>query len=426
MPVLSNKWSLRHSIGILAFVLIVTAAATALPLIAFERLCTFATKTSAVAFKGFSITPDFESLDCSVVALAPGQALDITEKIALEGFDRLESSEQFLIATVSINDDPNLLEWMESSSDDFIHMRTWKSLYGDLSSEELLQYAASQMTSSKDRATLAALNYLGLQVAKSTGVGFSNIQPDTPASSVLRVGDVITAVDDQPVTTAQSLIEAMEGRESGTTVVLTLRRYELDENEPDEIDGKDGKTSEAETETTGDNNSSATEADTGDFTERQEKIVLSPHPDHGQGIIGISGLHEILDRRSLPFGIDIDVGSIGGPSAGLLFTLVLIDFLTPGKLAGDLAVAATGTISIDGTVGPVGSIQQKTIAARDWGADLFIVPDDLQAEALLVAGSMPVIGISTLEEAIQTLGQQGGDIDDLKLPASLHKQMSEE
>ncbi|MDE0267797.1 MAG: PDZ domain-containing protein [Acidimicrobiaceae bacterium] len=413
MPVLSNKWSLRHTMGILAFVLIVATAATALPLIAFKQLCAFATKTSAVAFKGFSITPNFESLDCSVVALAPGQALDITDKITLEGFDRLESSEQLLIATVSINDDPNLLEWMESSSDDFTHMRTWKSLYGDLSSEELLQYAASQMTSSQDRATLAALNYLGLQVAKSTGVGFSNILPDTPASGVLRVGDVIIAVDDQPITTVQSLIEAMEGRKSGTTVVLTLRRYELD-----------GNASEAET--TGNNDSSATEADTGDFTERKERIVLSPHPDHGQGFIGISGLHEILDRKSLPFEIDIDIGSIGGPSAGLLFTLALIDFLTPGRLAGDLVVAATGTISIDGTVGPVGSIQQKTIAARDWGADIFIVPDDLQAEALLAAGSMPVIGISTLEEAIQALGQQGGDIDDLKLSASLHKQMSQE
>lgn len=409
--------------------MIVTTAATALPLIAFKQICTFATKTSAVAFKGFSITPNFESLDCSVVALAPGQALDITEKITLEGFDRLESSEQFLIATVSVNDDPNLLEWMESSSDDFIHMRTWKSLYGDLSSEGLLEYAASQMTSSKDRATLAALNYLGLQVAKSTGVGFSDILPDTSASSSLRVGDVITAVDDQPITTVQSLIEAMEGRKSGTTVVLTLRRYELDENEPDEINGNDGKTSEAETTgNNGDDDSSATKAGTGDFTERQEKIVLSPHPDpdHDQGLIGISGLHEILDRKSLPFEIDIDIGSIGGPSAGLLFALAVIDVVTPGRLAGDLAVAATGTISIDSTVGPVGSIKQKTVAARDWGADIFIVPDDLRAEALLAAGSMPVIGVSTLEEAIQALGRQGGDIDDLKLPASLHEQMSQE
>ena len=78
--------------------------------------------------------------------------------------------------------------------------------------------------------------------------------------------------------------------------------------------------------------------------------------------------------EQLPFEVDIDTGRVGGPSAGLAFTLAIIDVLSEGELTNGLSIVATGTIDRDGNVGPVGGIHQKTVAAEQAGADVFLVP----------------------------------------------------
>ncbi len=76
-----------------------------------------------------------------------------------------------------------------------------------------------------------------------------------------------------------------------------------------------------------------------------------------------------------PFQVHVNIDpDVGGPSAGLMFSLAIFDTLTPGSLTGDAAVAGTGTMSEDGSVGPIGGIQQKIVGARDDGAELFLVP----------------------------------------------------
>src|SRR5207249_3909047 len=118
-----------------------------------------------------------------------------------------------------------------------------------------------------------------------------------------------------------------------------------------------------------------------------------------------------------PYTVSIDSGAVGGPSAGLAFTLELIDSLTPGELTGGRKVAVTGTIESDGTVGPVGGVMQKTAAVRSAGAKYFLVPPDEFDAAKAHAGhNLQVIKVETLEQALDALVSIGGDVTALGPP----------
>ena len=108
--------------------------------------------------------------------------------------------------------------------------------------------------------------------------------------------------------------------------------------------------------------------------------------------------------------VDIDTGQLGGPSGGLAFTLALIDLLTPGELTGEHIVVATGTVSADGVVGPVGGVRLKTLAARAAGADMFLVPAADYREAVASAGTMPVVAVDSFDDALQILVVLGGQL----------------
>jgi PDZ domain-containing protein len=118
-------------------------------------------------------------------------------------------------------------------------------------------------------------------------------------------------------------------------------------------------------------------------------------------------------RVELPFDITIDTGSIGGPSAGLAFTLTLIDGLSEGELTGGRKVAVTGTIDLDGSVGPIGGLTQKASAVAQAGVEILLVPeqqgDQQIAAARAAAPELEIIAVSTLDEAIDALVASGGD-----------------
>ena len=106
-----------------------------------------------------------------------------------------------------------------------------------------------------------------------------------------------------------------------------------------------------------------------------------------------------------PFQVHVNIDpDVGGPSAGLMFSLAIYDTLTPGSLTGDAAVAGTGTMSEDGSVGPIGGIQQKIVGARDDGAELFLVPPDNCADALQAPnGDMRLVRADTMHDAVEAL-----------------------
>jgi PDZ domain-containing protein len=327
------------------------------------------------------IMPGNSIVDDGAVAFRPGSARLVVDGIDVAGTETFASEGRILFMTVSIDRRLSVWEWVEANIDDAIDLHTWESVYGDRTVSENRERNLDLMQSSKDAAVIVALDHLGLDVLEATGVGFEETVADGPVDGVLEPGDVIVAIDDDPVTDLESLRDALGGHAPGDEVVLTVEHHE-----------------------------------TGD--RRRVTVTLGVHPDDGGAFIGISGVQERVSDAPLPFDIEIDSGEIGGPSAGLAFTLSILDLLTPGELTGGGDVAVTGTIRLDGTVGDVGGVAQKAAAARSEGAALFIVPEMAVDEARSTAGSMEVVGVASLDAALEALSDFGGQTTELALPGA--------
>jgi Lon-like protease len=215
------------------------------------------------------------------------------------------------------------------------------------------QQDTQEMTGSQQTATAAALTELNIpyQVVVLQSV------PGFPAYHVLRAGDVITAVDGTPVTSQASLGSMITAHPAGTTLTLTILR--------------DGKA---------------------------EHVRVGTKAADGTVLIGV----EISFR--FPFAVKISVGDIGGPSAGLMFALGIIDKLTTLDLTGGKFIAGTGEITAAGQVQPIGGIQQKMVGARDAGATIFLTP---AANCPDTKGAVPaglrLVKVSTLAQAVSYL-----------------------
>jgi Lon-like protease len=226
-----------------------------------------------------------------------------------------------------------------------------------LTQQQVVQQDTQQMVSSQQTATAAALCVLGIHVTAVDTIQAT--VKKTPASGVLRRGDVITAVDGKPVTCKSDAGDLIRARHPGDPVDLTILRR--------------GKT---------------------------QQIRLKTADVQGQAVVGVN----VSESFRFPFRIKIDVGNIGGPSAGLMFALGIVDKLTPGNLTGGRFIAGTGEISADGTVSPIGGIQQKMAGARSAGATVFLSPAaNCSDAASAVPAGMRLIKVSTLRGAISAL-----------------------
>ncbi len=191
----------------------------------------------------------------------------------------------------------------------------------------------------------------------------------------LQVGDEVVNIDGAPVGTSAEIAAALVGRKPGDVVEVVILRQ-----------------------------------DEGEMT-LQLDLVESP-VDAAVGIIGI--LPYETASVDLPFEMTIDTGEIGGPSAGLAFTLTLIDELTDGDLLGGLDVAVTGTIELDGSVGAIGGLPQKASAVRQAGLDYFLVPatqppEELAAAREIAGEGVELIPVANVDEALAALAELGGD-----------------
>jgi len=146
-------------------------------------------------------------------------------------------------------------------------------------------------------------------------------------------------------------------------------------------------------------------------SDQRVEVSLSTVPaddDAGRAIIGIIP-EERITGFDLPIDVAIDSGQVGGPSGGLAFTLSVIDVLTPGELGRDHKVAVTGTMALDGTVGPVGGTAQKAVAVRNAGYEVFLVPpEELEEVKAAVGDDLRVIAVDTLAAALEALASLGG------------------
>ena len=329
------------------------------------------------------ITPGQSIVDDGAVALKPGSARPTDDRVAVTDLTIFEPEGEILFTTVAIDDQVTISDWVRSVRDDAVVLRTREQVFGTRTAAEQRERNLQLMAASKDSAIVAALEYLGVEAIVESGVGFNGVVADGPVDGLIEVGELIIGLDDQLVTGLDSLIERLEQVEPGDPATLTLEDLE-----------------------------------TGQI--RTQEFVYGTHPDpeRSGGFIGIEDITIRAVDAELPFDIQIDSGSIGGPSAGLAFTLTLIDLLTEGELTGGNRVAVTGTITGGGTVGNVGGVAQKAAAAEEQGAVMFIVPVESVADAESTTDSLDIVGVSTLGEALEALASLGGDIDELALDVS--------
>jgi Lon-like protease len=214
-----------------------------------------------------------------------------------------------------------------------------------------------QMASSQELATAAALTQL--HVKYQTQVEVVSTAAGYPAAKSLKAGDVIEAVDGKPVTGETSLSSMITAHPVGSTLQLEVLRA--------------GKTL---------------------------TIPVASKASGGSAVIGV----QVQEQYKFPFNVRITVGDIGGPSAGMMFALGIIDKLTPMNLTGGKFVAGTGEITAAGQVQPIGGIQQKMVGARNAGATVFLAPAGNCSDTTgAVPAGLRVVKVSTLSQAVSDL-----------------------
>jgi PDZ domain-containing protein len=267
----------------------------------------------------------------------------------------------------------SVLGWFVAEDLPDVRFMTYEEKYGTRTPSQQRTIALQDMRTASQDAQFVALSLAGYEPELVPGPVQIRQVFDGPNADQLEVGDTIVAVNDTAIDTLDDLIAALEDRQPGETMSITVDRQNAGEL-------------------------------TFDIT-----LMESPNQP-GRAIIGF----EPFDTTSvsLPFEINFDTGQIGGPSAGLAFTLTLLDELTAGDLLGGEDVAVTGTIEIDGTVGAIGGLPQKVSAVRQAGIGHFLVPEGNpeMETALEVAGDdVELIPVSTVGDALAALGRLGGD-----------------
>lgn len=326
--------------------------------------------------------------------LAPGEAMTVAPRIEFaksttgtkvpERF-RTTNGIKFVTAfggQLSILD--SVLGWI----DPFVQVDTYKEHFGTSTPSTSKRLGFQAMVGAKQIAEFVAMKKLGLDVKLVMGrVVIEELVCDgapkkNAACKNLEVGETITHLDGVATPTLTDLAAQMKGHVVGDTVELTVIPYDAKAATPD-----------------------ATKA------EKRTVQLMANADNPTRPIIGF--VPADTRKVSLPFDVKISTTDIGGPSAGLAFTLALLDELTSGNLMGTSHVVATGTISEDGSVGAIGALEQKAVAVEASGADLFLVPSgqsvDEMKRARQAAGSkVKIVQVATLDEALEALRSLGG------------------
>nr|WTB33554.1 PDZ domain-containing protein [Streptomyces sp. NBC_00830] len=247
------------------------------------------------------------------------------------------------------------------------------TLYPDGKTEEQsTQENAEEFSQSQESAKVAALTELGIPVTARVVV--STVIKDSPAQGKLHAGDVIKAVDGTAVKQPEDVAKLVTKHKPGENVTFTV------------IPAKTAAAAEK----------------AGKQPEGTEKITITTKraPKENRAIVGIQAGTD----HTFPFEIDIKLADVGGPSAGLMFSLGIVDKLTPGQLTGGKFIAGTGTIDDQGKVGPIGGINMKLVGARNAGARYFLTPgDNCKAAASDTPGGLTLVKVKTIDDAKKSL-----------------------
>ncbi len=325
-------------------------------------------------------------------ALVPADAEPVLPRLDIAGVPTYDPSGN--IYFITIRQPPiTLLDWFVTRDNKAARLWSHRDKYGDQTEDQLIQSGQRQMRSAKDNAMYVALKAAGYDVTIKQGnviIDFllclvaneegTECLEYSPADELLDPGDVLKKVDGVDITIIDDLSQILAGVAAGEEIEVEFER--------------DGVAMSGEIET-----------------------ILAPGEDPARTIIGFRPIDTTTVQ--LPSGLSVlfKTEGIGGPSAGLAFTLALIDALTEGDLTGGQNVAVTGTIDVEGNVGAIGGLNSKASAVLQVGVKYFFVPvnqgeeglDGIERAREVVGDDVEVIPVATLQDALDALVRIGGD-----------------
>jgi Lon-like protease len=312
---------------------------------------------------------------------APGSAEPVADRIEISEVTRYRAENKVMFVS-AYGSRLTALESFVGWLDPDVIVEGKNERFGSISPADQRRMGFQDMATAKQIAEYVALKRLGYDVDVEEGaiIVFDLVCEDEPeqdsACNVLEVGDVITGIDGVETPTLSELAGALKGHKAGDVLDVTVVPY-------------------------------------GKIKSEVRKVRMIPNPsDPERSILGF--VPADTRKVSLPFEVEIQTAAIGGPSAGLAFTLAILDELTPGELLGSTKVAVTGTISDDGSVGAIGALQQKAVAVKRAGAKVFLVPSGQSEEEIksaqdAVGSSLRIIQVATLDDALKVLAELGGE-----------------
>ena len=291
--------------------------------------------------------------------ISPGPAQDVLPLIHIDGHPVYPANGHLLLTAVHLQQ-ANLYEavWAWLDTTQAVLPEDEILAPGETQQQEAQRQLSEMDTSKIDAAYVALSAYASYPARHGKGVLVESVLPGTPAEGRLFAGDLIESVDGEPVDDPEELGELIRAAGTGTSVTIRIKAGD----------------------------------ETRDVTVRPARVEGISHP-----VIGVAAV------ENFPFPLSIESGNIGGPSAGLMWTLGVADLLTPGDLTGGKTIAGTGTIDLEGTVGPIGGIAEKVIAAERAGAQIFFAPLQDAPEARGVADRIVIVPVRTFMDAVRYL-----------------------
>jgi PDZ domain-containing protein len=300
------------------------------------------------------------------VAFSPGQVEQVADLITIDGAETYQPTGDYYLLTVGLRD-VNVFEYIEAQFDEEVDLYDREVIRPrGVSREEQKRTNLELMDGSIEAALFVALGRLGYDVGfEGDGVVVLDVVQDSPSDGVLREGDLVAAVEGTSVQLTEEAAGIIRSFEVGDTITLSIVR---------------------------------------DEQEMEVQITLVPHPDiEGAPMVGVL-LDTINLTLDIPIDVEVDSRNIGGPSAGMMYAVSLIDLLTPEDLTKGHRIAGTGTISFDETVGAIGGVRQKVYAARAVGAEIVFVPEANYEEALTAQGDdIQIVSVGTLQDVLDFL-----------------------
>ena len=296
-----------------------------------------------------------------VIALSPGPMEDVLARLKVEGSRVYDSEGKLYLTSVGIDDDVRFYEALLDMANRDVQLLPRAELYPEeQDSTEIDKENAALMDRSKETASVVALREVGYEIEPS-GVEVTQVVAGTPADGKLRAGDRILDADGRAVASTDEVRAAITRHEIGERVAFRIDRDDTEKN-----------------------------------------VSVQVREADGQPRVGIL-LRDLFP--DLPVKVSIETeNNIGGPSAGLMFTLSIIDKLTPEDLTGGKRIAGTGEIALDGGVLPVGGVAEKLIAVRRLGVTTFLIPaENCDSVRGQVPDGLRLVKVSTINDALRFL-----------------------